>query len=360
MNGEVTYFYAFDVGNEILPARLGLVLGHRPEPLKFHLKHSAPKDVAFQPPLTVVPGGLNLKLNGRTVVSSVHIYHVGVVSIGFRVPFTHMDVNGLLPLHRPILDDNRPLDAAARAICDDVRRQVADAVVQLVENPTDPEAYTVFRITGLGDQAATDWLASERSQVAGLLCGIAPNRLSDAQIAETLRMQWSLEKDDLVVIDWDAALVVESHNPSDDVLFVLEVANLQLEEFRVMDRTIDRYLDRAYEDLERRRTVRLFGSTATVLRHLRRFRVDLTKLADEVTNITKFVGDWYLARVYLGARERFHLDRWRRSIDERLGQLDQLYSVVQSELFERRLLWLEIIMAVFFAIDLLAILVFKR
>jgi hypothetical protein len=102
--------------------------------------------------------------------------------------------------------------------------------------------------------------------------------------------------------------------------------------------------------------VTLFGSPAAVLKKLRWIRVDLTKLADEVTNITKFVGDWYLARVYLGSRERFHLDQWRGSVERRLGHLKELYSVARAEVFERRLLWLEVIMVVFFAIDLVAIL----
>jgi hypothetical protein len=164
----------------------------------------------------------------------------------------------------------------------------------------------------------------------------------------------------LVVIDWDAALVIDLTGSAADVLYVLEVANLQLEEFRMMDQALDRYLNRAYEDLERRGAVSLFGSPLAVLQKLRWFRVDLTKLADEVTNITKFVGDWYLARVYLGARERFHLDHWRGSVERRLGQLDELYTVARSEAFERRLLWLEILMAVFFAIDLVAILWGRR
>ena len=175
-----------------------------------------------------------------------------------------------------------------------------------------------------------------------------------------MRQQRSLEKTDLVVIDWDAALIVDLAGPADDVLYVLEVANLQLEEFRVMDQTLDRYLNEAYEDLERRGTVTLFGSTSAVLRKLRWFRMDLAKLADEVTNITKFVGDWYLARVYLGVRERFHLDGWRNSVEHRLAQLDELYSVAREEVFERRLLWLELLMAFFFAIDIIAILWGRR
>jgi hypothetical protein len=78
------------------------------------------------------------------------------------------------------------------------------------------------------------------------------------------------------------------------------------------------------------------------LRALRPYRVDLTRLADEVMNITKLSGDWHLARVnLLAARERFYLDQWRRSVERRLGQLDLLDGVVQS-------------------IDLLAIFVLER
>src|SRR5262249_5033698 len=170
---------------------------------------------------------------------------------------------------------------------------------------------------------------------------------------------WSLEKSDLVIIDWDAALVIDLEGPPDDVLYVLEIANLQLEEFKMMDQSLDRAFDRAYFVLERR-TTSLFRTPTRVLRNLRWLRVDLTHLADEVTNITKFVGDWYLARIYLAARERFHLDRWRQSVEQRLSQLDQLYSVVQSEVFERRMLWLEILIAVFFAIDLIGIFFWRR
>jgi hypothetical protein len=161
------------------------------------------------------------------------------------------------------------------------------------------------------------------------------------------------------VIDWDAALVVDLKGYVDDVLYVLELANLQLEEFRVMDQALDRYLSRAYDDLERR-PIPLFGVATGVLRELRRFRVDLTKLADEVTHITKFFGDWYLARVYLAARERFALDQWRGSVEKRLGQLDQLYSVAQGDVYDRRMLWLEIVIVVLFVIDVVAILFFKR
>ncbi len=149
---------------------------------------------------------------------------------------------------------------------------------------------------------------------------------------------------------WDAALAIDSEGPATDVLFAIELANLQLEEFRHMDRLLDRFLDNAYGDLERR-SLSLLGPSA-VLRKLRRFRVDFAKLADEVTNTTKVFGDWHMARVYQAARERFHLDRWRDSVERRLYNLNQLYDLVRSELWDRRMFLLELVIAVLIVLEL--------
>ncbi|MGH7993382.1 MAG: hypothetical protein ACREDQ_07695, partial [Limisphaerales bacterium] len=223
-----------------------------------------------------------------------------------------------------------------------------------------PEAYTVFCFTELdGARDVNKWLAEHRREVAGLLTETPVENLSEAQVNEVLRIQRSFENTDLAVIDWDAALVADLTGYVDDVLYALELANLQLEEFRVMDRRLDLYLDRAYDDLEKRR-LPIFGAANKTLRHLRRFHVDVAKLTDEVTHITKFFGDWHLARVYLGARDRFYLDQWRASVEQRLAQLDKLYSVVHTEVNEQRMLWLEVIIVIFFALDLLILLWARR
>jgi hypothetical protein len=196
------------------------------------------------------------------------------------------------------------------------------------------------------------WLAENRRAVAELLTEAPGGTLSDSQVTEVLRIGRSYAKTDLVVIDWDAALVVDLGGSLEDVLYVLELANLQLEEYRAMDHRLDRYLDAAYDDLKSRR-FGVFGTYSATLGKLRLFRVDVTKLNDEVTHISKFVGDWYLARVYLGAGERFYLNQWRASVENRLAQLDELYSVVNADINNRRMTWLEILIVVFFAIDLL-------
>jgi hypothetical protein len=256
-----------------------------------------------------------------------------------------------------VLDDGRPLDAFARELRDQACQVLGDALVR--PGPLgEPEAYTVFCLTDLGGERDTArWLAARRRAVAGLLAATPPERLSDAQVDEVLRLQRSFETTDLVVFDWDAALVIDLDSPADDVLCVIELANLQLEEFRWIDATLDRYLERAYAELGRRRPI--FGRESSTLRSLRRLRVDLMKLADEVTHAVKFVGDWHLARVHHLARERFHLDSWRASVADRLGHLDQLYTLDQAERYNRRMLVLEVLIVILFVLDLVALVLYR-
>jgi len=360
MKGEVVYLYAFDVANEIVTPRVREILSEKPFPFEIRMDRTLPKDMPLYKPLAIEPPPLPAALRGAPVRRLIRIYDVGVVTVMLRVAFETGSPADLMPFHNPKLENGETLDTVALKLCTEVCGSLGDALVGRTEFPPPPEAYTVFCLTDLaGVNDVNRWLGDHRRDVAGLLTETPADRLSEAQVGEVLRIQRSFENSDLAVIDWDAALVADLTGYVDDVLYALELANLQLEEFRVMDLRLDAYLDRAYDDLDRRR-LPLLGGASKTLRHLRRFRVDVAKLADEVTHITKFFGDWHLARVYLGARDRFYLDQWRASVEQRLAQLDKLYSVFHAEVNERRMLWLEAIIVVFFAIDLLILLFVRR
>jgi hypothetical protein len=143
------------------------------------------------------------------------------------------------------------------------------------------------------------------------------------------------------------------------VLDVLEVANLQLLEWKALDAVLDGHLNSAYDHFARRPGVFSFG-WGGVLRELRRLRTDTARLTDEVSNISKFIGDWYLARVYQAARERFHLDGWRASLDHRLSQLDRIYAAMQAEVNDRRMVWLELLILLLIAVELILNLFVRR
>jgi hypothetical protein len=215
-----------------------------------------------------------------------------------------------------------------------------------------------------GDESrpVEEWVRSRRQEVAQLLGEEASGPpLAPAQVNEMFRVAQSYSVADYTVVDWDSALVIDRSGYFDDVLYVIEIANLQLEEFRLLDSRLDSFFLRAYEDLDKYFTrPRVFRGPRRIMRALRSIRMDVTKMSEEVTNITKFVGDWYLARVYLGCKDRFHLAHWEASVDQKLRQLDELYSIANAEINNWRMLLLEAVIVALFLLDLAAIVLLKR
>jgi uncharacterized Rmd1/YagE family protein len=160
----------------------------------------------------------------------------------------------------------------------------------------------------------------------------------------------------MVVVDWDAALIVDEPRYMDELVYLMELANLQLAELEAYDRILDNVTDRAYRDLSNaalRRPRRWSG--AKTLRDLREIRIDLARMSDELSNITKFFGDWHLARIYQAVSSRFHLADWHKSIDQKLKTLDDLYQLLQSDRQHRMMAFMEFTIIMLFVIDLILI-----
>jgi hypothetical protein len=258
------------------------------------------------------------------------------------------------------------------ATAEEIRRELYPHLLRPVERLADEEAYTVFCITSALDAAAQkesgaagetpahvaaeDWLDQHRREIAALLTEEHDvSHLSDQEADESTSRYLSYYDHDLVVVDWDAALIIDEPRYIDEMVYLMELANLQLAELEAYDRLLDNVIDRAYRDLSstapRAGWLRRWTGAST-LKELREIRVDLARLSDELSNITKFFGDWHLARIYQALSGRFHLGDWHRSIDEKLKTLDDLYQLLQSDRNNRYMLLLEVTIVLLFIIDL--------
>jgi hypothetical protein len=197
--------------------------------------------------------------------------------------------------------------------------------------------------------SAENWLRANRREVASLLTQEPDiDHLSNQEADESTVRHLSYYEHDLVVVDWDAALIVDGPENFDETLYVMELANLQLAELEAYDRILDEALERSYRDLSERRA----RTRSDILRELRDIRIDLARFNDELSNITKFFGDWHLARVYENVSARFHLGDWHRSIDGKLKTLDDLYQLLKHDQNNRWMLILESTIVLLFVIDL--------
>jgi len=105
------------------------------------------------------------------------------------------------------------------------------------------------------------------------------------------------------------ALILDDPRNFDETLYIMELGNLQLAELEAYDRLLDETVEWAYRDVGASR----MRATAKVMRQLSEIHIDLARLSDELSNITKFFGDWHLARIYQSIAARFHLAEWHRT-----------------------------------------------
>lgn len=364
MKGQVVYMYAYDVAYEIDLKRVRDGLASAEFRPVIPEDKTVPRDFPFYKPLHVAREPIEVDSSaGRvTVRREAKVFSLGAISILLRVEFDRPALGDLLQYHSLSVNGGESMDRVAARLLEELLPSVRPHAVRPMQDTGNPEAYTVFCLQDLGGQKgrnAKAWLDEWRGEVAGLLTEEeAFDRLSESEILETTRLHYSYNTDDLIVIDWDGALIVDSDGTFDDLLYILEVANLQLTEFQLYDRELERFIDQAYDDVEAySRKPPLLKGPGPILGRLKSVLMDLTKMAEEITNITKFFGDWHLARIYLACSERFHLKQWENSLEEKLRTLDNLYKMLHDDMNNRRMLLLEAAIVVLFVVDIVKLFV---
>lgn len=162
----------------------------------------------------------------------------------------------------------------------------------------------------------------------------------------------SFGREDAALIDWHAAVLFGKD--MDDVRAVLEFANVELLEMRILDNQLDQALDQAYETLSRKPPFLPFpASSEKDTTYIAQLQVDSALLFERVTNTLKLFGDQYLARVYRLASQRFHLEEWDASILRKLDTLNSIYGKMSDRAAVRRMELLEWIIIVLIALSIM-------
>jgi hypothetical protein len=285
----------------------------------------------------------------------VKLFTVGAISIQVHVPFEVERLDELIVYHN-LSFDTAKVEDEVNELAESIRKELEPYCVRPASSLGKSEEYTIFCLYELPKMAdgqavrAENWLAANRRQVAGLLMEDEAATLSEQEVAESTEQYLSYYDSDLVVADWDAAMVVGARESLDDVLYIIELANVQLVELGAYDRLLDASLQLAYQDVGQRK------ARPEVHRSLREIRVDLERFSDELLNITKFFGDWHLARIYRNVSGRFHLTDWHRVVSEKLKTLGDLYQLLQQDRFNFWMVVLEITIVLLFVVDLVLLL----
>ena len=334
---------AMDVAQKLVPTARRVELGG---PLVEGLVIAVPAvEIALAGCELVVPG-IDHPLQAQV---TARVFHFGVVSVLYEVPIEGQTIASLIPVCSAIYE-SPALDARGSDHAKEVVALIESSISRAHPWP-DPESYTIVFIeqsTGCTMETLT-----QSESVAKLLLGETSEKpLSATTRQDVLRNAFSYLADDLVVVDWNSAMVVEPSG-SRVVPHVLELAACQLLEFRYYDGLLDRELARVYDFAEK--APRIFRSPFSALTRdvLRRF-MELTEFTERVDNAIKSVGDFYLARVYSAAIRRFRVPEWRESVETKLRLVGRTYELLKGEVEVSRTQLLELTVIVLIILEILA------
>jgi hypothetical protein len=354
--GQAVYMFAFDVAYEMGREPVPQLLGQKVEQFKVDPSKRNPKHpFFFRPQMVRLPLCKRMGPDGPIEMERVvKLLPIGAISITVTVPFEVQELQELVDFHDLQLGE-RSLHAEVRELAEKIYVELRPYLVRPMEYLVEEEAYTVFcletaSVLPAPEMRAEDWLHLHRREVAAVLTQERDlEKLSEQEATESTSRYLSYYQNDLVVLDWDAAIMVDEPKDFAETLYVIELGNLHLAELEAYDRLLDRALERAYRDLRSRS----YRKKTEIQVELREIRIDLARYSDELSNITKFIGDWHLARVYETISTRFHLGEWHRTVDEKLKTLDNLYQLLQHDQSNRWMLMLEITIVLLFVIDLI-------
>lgn len=305
------------------------------------LVYTPSKALAFDvPPVSLTLDAVSLELSSTeslTVAVSARVYDFGVVALSVRIP---ADQQPWSAFAARVAAANQAIGpAAASSFWADLLGKVTGPLAAALIRPTRSglqEDY-LFAVVQQWNEPITAHELIERVDLAALLTD-ETRPLSDGSRRDLLRQRFSYYADDLVVMNWDRAFIVEPRGDS-DVIDVVEVANAQLLEMRYYDEWLDDELPRMNEWVRDAQASSLFRGPrryASLARRLHGLVAEVTELTERVDNALQVTEDVYLARIYASALDLMRVPKLSAAVDRKLAIIRDTYTALYDEASARR------------------------
>lgn len=175
--------------------------------------------------------------------------------------------------------------------------------------------------------------------------------LDEKEVEYTMSAQMKYANNDLVVVDWDGAFVFDPNGEYESIVELMQVANLQLLRYRMLDGDLDRRL-REVGRVVREQTGQLkivrTKEVEQAFRGVIAIRSRSIAEFEAIDREIKLIGDWYSARLYELIAKKMRFDAWKIAIKEKLDSLEDVYSIVSENFSMSRTHYLEFIQIILF------------
>ena len=359
LNGEIIFLRLTDVGRKIDLIRASKIFPGIPDKRITKTKDT-PSYLDFPKSLL-----LELKQNFNSELSSINginlqikLYEEGVITMITRINFNELPLEKLHMIRKTPFSTSEgtfTVNSFQKFHFNKLFSQIRLCIEEegYILGITKYEKYVLYCLTDEIDDPY-NFVEKNKNYLATLLMGENPDlNLHQNQIDSTLSNAFSFLKTDYLIFDFDRALIIDPNRDYNDILLITEIANYQLLELRTLDYLLDRRLAIAEEDIRqiylKRRS---FGRRLNrKVGNLSRLQYDFIFILEKIENVSKLIGDYYLAQIYSNLSKLFELGHWSDSIRHRLESVEDIYNIAQTNINERFLLYVEILLSFVFIME---------
>jgi len=352
--GKIQIFRVFDVGEEINLEKAEAILEQNVSRSKFTLKNvNQHAVVVSSEPLLVSLGTNELHFLNETTrfELSAKVWEFGTISLCYEwsIP-SGLDLLSLkdyaLKFH-----EGEEMDRHARNKAKELAGQISGAMGRISEWTVN-EDYLIYFIEKFSEDIPEASKLLDNDDIASLILFENNSVLSQSIVQKIYESKLQYYKNDLAVIDWNSAFIVEPSG-SGDISDVIEFALNQLLEMRYYDDLLDKKLREIYSAIELK-DMNIFSSRYTDLAlDAGQKYIEIAEIVESVENSLKVIGDLYHSQVFRTTSSKFRFNDWQISIDNKLENLAEICKILLDHINSRRSHLLEIIVVLLISIELI-------
>ncbi len=170
-----------------------------------------------------------------------------------------------------------------------------------------------------------EFVRANRPALAALL---RSQSLSESEVDQTLISRAQYSERDLTIVDWEGALIIAADGDFQSDIELLKIGNYQLLRYRLLDRAIERNLERVRRELKSKRRLNFLSNA--VLRDALEQRLELLLSFEKTEQLLLLIGDWYSAQLYRLIVDEFYIDEWKAAIRNKLDQLESIIGAMRE------------------------------
>jgi hypothetical protein len=307
-----------------------------------------------QPPIEVELGPAPLELAGSRFDGRLRasIYDLGAVVLAFSLPLAAgTDWPMVADLFAAAQDLPGPVHLRFREALDDLETVLRPAIDRPFRSPL-VEDYSLLIVEQLTPPASAALLTGDPLVRAALLGERRPLSTDAAALVSSM----SYYPDDLALLSWNGALVVEPDPlAAATVADLIEFANVELLLLRSYDADLEGELLRLTQRIASARGrlyIPLVGRYTALLRESQRVVIEVTEVTERIDNAFKVTDDVYWNRLYSALLSSLRVHVWRAGVEHRLHLLRETYGLLRDQADSDRSASLELIIILLILIEI--------